>query len=138
MTTRSSIKNRGLLNFGVFSPSFDGFVSLLGRTLFASLLISLIWLPGLSINPALAVPIVATAMPEGSLEQIVDSTAKSARLSAFIACLPKELSQPSLKRALDEMGDDQLERIFNLKSNPKLSQAEIELKSCLNRKGFTN
>jgi hypothetical protein len=137
MTTRSSIKNRGLLNFGVFSPSFDRFLSLLGRTLRASLLISLIWLPGLSINPALAVPIVA-AGTEGSSVQIIDSVAKSNRLSAFIACLPKELSHPSLKRALDEMGDDQLERIFNLKSNPKLSQAEIELKSCLKSKGFTS
>ncbi len=136
MTTRSSIKNRGLLNFGVFSPSFDWFLSILGRTLFASLLISLIWLPALS-NPALAVPMVASGTPEGSPAQIID-VAKSNRLSAFIACLPKELSHPSLKRALDEMGDDQLERIFNLKSNPKLSQAEIELKSCLNRKGFTS
>ncbi len=138
MTTRSSIKNRGLLNFGVFSPSFDRFVSLLGRTLFASLLISLIWLPAALSNPALAVPIVATKTPEGSPTQIIDSVAKSNRLTAFIACLPKELSHPSLKRALDEMGDDQLERIFNLKSNPKLSQAEIELKSCLNSKGFTS
>lgn len=138
MTTRSTIKNRGLLNFGVFSSSFDGFVSLLVRTLMKSLLISLIWLPGLSMNPAIAVSIVAAGMPEGSSEQIVDSAAQSNRLSAFIDCLPKQLSQPSLKRALDEMGDDQLERIFNLKSNPKLSQAEIELKSCLNRKGFTS
>ena len=137
MTTRSSIKNRGLLNFGVFSPSFDRFLSLLGRTLFAGLLISLIWLPALS-NPALAVPIVATGTPGESSAQIIDSVAKSNRLSAFIACLPKELSHPSLKRALDEMGNDQLERIFNLKSNPKLSQAEIELKSCLNSKGFTS
>lgn len=138
MTTRSSIKNRGLLNFGVFSPSFDRFLSLLSSTLRASLLISLIWLLGLSINPALAVPIVAAGIPEGSSAQIIDSVAKSNRLSAFIACLPKELSHPSLKRALDEMGDDQLERIFNLKSNPKLSQAEIELKSCLKSKGFTS
>jgi len=138
MATRSSIKNRGLLNFGFFSPSFNGFLSLLGRTLIKSLLISLIWLPGLSMNPAIAVPIVTAAAPEGSPVQIIDSAAQGDRLSAFIDCLPKQLSQPSLKRALDEMGDDQLERIFNLKSNPKLSQAEIELKSCLNRKGFTS
>jgi hypothetical protein len=138
MTTRSSMKNRDLLIFGVFSPSFNRFLSLLGRTLFASLLISLIWLPGLSINSALAVPIVTAAAPEEVASQIVDSAAQGDRLSAFIDCLPKQLSQPSLKRALDEMGDDQLERIFNLNSNPKLSQAEIEFKSCLKSKGFTN
>jgi hypothetical protein len=131
MTTSSSIKNRGMLTFVVFKPSFDRFVSLLGRILFASLLISLIWLPGLSMKSALAIP-------EGSQEQIIDSAAKGDRMSAFIACLPKQLSQPSIERALSEMGDDQLERIFNVKSNPKLSQAETELKSCLNSKGFTS
>jgi hypothetical protein len=131
MTTSSSIRNRGVLTFVVFKPSFDRFVSLLGRILFASLLISLIWLPGLSMKSALA-------MPERSQEQIIDSAAKGDRLSAFIACLPKQLSQPSIKRALSEMGDDQLERIFNVKSNPKLSQAETELKSCLNSKGFAS
>jgi hypothetical protein len=130
MTTSSSIKNRGVLTFVVFKPSFDRFVSLLGRTLFASFLISLIWLPGLSMKSALA-------MPEGS-QQIIDSAAKGDRMSAFIACLPKQLSQPSIERALSEMGDDQLERIFNVKSNPKLSQAETELKSCLNSKGFAS
>jgi hypothetical protein len=138
MTTASSIKNRGLLSFVVFSPFFDRFLSLLGRTILASLLISLILLPGLSINPAIAVPMVAAAMPEANASEIVDSAAKGERISAFIACLPKQLSQPSLERAWEEMGDDQLERIFNFKSNPKLSQAEIELKSCLNRKGFTS
>jgi hypothetical protein len=132
MTTSSSIKNRGVLTFVVFKPSFDRFVSLLGRILFASLLISLISLPGLSMKSALA-------MPEGSQEQIIDSpAAKGDRLSAFIACLPKQLSQPSIERALSEMGDDQLERIFNVKSNPKLSQAETELKSCLSSKGFAS
>ncbi|NJN60069.1 MAG: hypothetical protein HC879_22620 [Leptolyngbyaceae cyanobacterium SL_5_9] len=59
-------------------------------------------------------------------------------MSALITCLPKQLSQPDLKRTLSEMGNDQIERILSLKSNPKLSQAETELKDCLSLKGFTN
>ena len=98
----------------------------------------LISLSGLFLDPALAVPTVAAVMPEGIALQDANSTAKSDRTSAVLACFPKQLSQPNLKRTLSEMGNDQLERIFNLKANPKLSQAEIEFKDCLNRKGFTS
>jgi hypothetical protein len=110
--------------------SFNQFLNLLRRTLLTGLLAGLIWLPGLPFNSALAMP--------DPLASIVATPAKGdERLSVVISCLPKQLSQPSLKRAWDEMGNDQLERVFNLKANPKLSQAEIELKSCLNRQGFT-
>lgn len=137
MTTQSSIKNRGLLGFAVFSPSFNLLSSLLRRILLSSLLIGLIWLPGLS-NSALAESISTSAMSEGSVAQTADSIAKDDRIIALIVCLPQQLSQPSLKRALNEMGNDQLQRVFHLKTNPKLSQAEIELASCLNGKGFTS
>jgi hypothetical protein len=121
MTTHPSIKSSRLL-------------SLLGRTLLATFLISLIWLPGLFPNPALAVPIVA--VPEKIASRMIVSSTEGNRMSNLITCLPQQLSQPSLKRALSEMGNDQLERAFNLKANPKLSQAEIDLASCLkNRLG---
>ncbi|NJO78465.1 MAG: hypothetical protein HC827_08015 [Cyanobacteria bacterium RM1_2_2] len=133
MTTRLAIK---------YSPSCNRVLSLLKRTLLTSLLIGLIWLPVLPLTSALAMPDVAAMTAE--IASRVDSTSvdsisiESARMNALMACLPKQLSQPNLKRALSEMGDDQLERAFNLKSNPKLSEAEIELKSCMSRQGFTN
>jgi hypothetical protein len=110
--------------------SLNQFLNLLRRTLLTGLLTGLIWLPGLPSYSALAMP--------NPLASIVATSAKGdERLSALISCLPKQLSQPSLKRAWDEMGNDQLERAFHLKTNPKLSQAEIELKNCLNQQGFT-
>jgi hypothetical protein len=133
VTTHSNINNHGLLNFIVSGSSFNRFLSLLRRTLLANLLMSLIWLLGLSISPALAVPVVTAAMPEEIDSQVISSPAESDRMIALIACLPKQLSQPSLKRALSEMGNDQLERVLNLKPNHKLSQAEADLASCLNR-----
>ncbi|MCY7272870.1 MAG: hypothetical protein LH702_03745 [Phormidesmis sp. CAN_BIN44] len=107
-------------------------MSFLRRTLLASLLMGLFWLPGLPTRPALAMPDVVAS--EKIVERIADPTSTgSDHISALIACLPTELSQPNLKRAWDELGDDQLQRMFNLKPNPKLSQAEIELQNCMNR-----
>ncbi len=103
--------------------NFNQLLNLLRRTLLTGLLAGLIWLPGLSFNSAIAMP--------NSLASTVTPTKGDERLSALISCLPKQLSQPNFKRAWDEMGNDQLERAFNLKTNPKLSQAEIELKSCM-------
>lgn len=108
--------------------TFNQFLNLLRRTLLIGLVAGLIWLPGLTFNSALAMPNPLAT---------ITTPAKYEHLSALISCLPKQLSQPSFKRAWDEMGNDQLERAFNLKTNPKLSQAEIELKNCLNRQGFT-
>lgn len=109
--------------------TFNQFLNLLRRTLLTGLLAGLIWLPGLPFNSALAMP--------NPLASIAAPAQGGERLNALISCLPKQLSQPSLKRAWDEMGNDQLERAFNLKANPKLSQAEVELGNCLNHKGFT-
>jgi hypothetical protein len=77
---------------------------------------------------------IAAAMPEGITAQNVDFS-EDDRLKALVGCLPKQLSEPSLKRALSEMGNDQIERAFNLKVNPKLSEAETKLQNCLSRKG---
>jgi hypothetical protein len=123
MPPDSNTRNRALIGFNWASTA-------LRRTLLASLLMSLIWLQSLSINPALAMP-VETGNVEKIAARIDDSTAEGKQMSALIHCLPKQLSQPSFKRAWSEMGDDQLQRAFNLKANPKLSQAEIELAACL-------
>jgi hypothetical protein len=134
MTTQST-KALGFLGSVVFAPFSKRFLSLIGRTLFAAVLISLIWLPGLS-SSALAVPTVTAATNAETLVAQTVVTAEGDRTSALITCLPKQLSQPNLQRALGEMGNDQVERIFSLKSDLKLSQAETELKDCLSRKGF--
>jgi hypothetical protein len=126
MNIRSSIASHGL----------NQFLSLLHRTLLMSFLTSLIWLPGLLLTPALATPNVAGS-EEVTSQAAGSTTARDARMLAFIDCLPKQLSEPNFNRSMGEMGNDQLERIFNLKSDPKLSQAEVALKSCLNSKGFT-
>ena len=132
MTARSKITNRGLLSLVGFSSSGDRVLSFLRRTLLASLLMGLFWLPGLPTRPALAMPDVVAS--EKIAERIADPTSTgSDHISALIACLPTELSQPNLKRTWDELGNDQLQRMFNLKPNPKLSQAEIELQNCMNR-----
>jgi hypothetical protein len=109
-------------------------LSFIRRALFVGLLVSLIWLPGLFTNPAAAMQNIAAAMPEGITAQNVDFS-EGDRLKALVGCLPKQLSEPSLKRALSEMGNDQIERAFNLKVNPKLSEAETKLQNCLSRKG---
>ena len=138
MTSNSTVhqSNRPSSVLGISPVNY--FLNLLRRILLASTLVStiviLLWLPGLSIT-ASAMPINSTATPGSITSQGIDSAADGDRISALIDCLPKQLSQPSFKRAWSEMGDDQLQRAFNLKPNPKLSQAEIELKNCLDRQG---
>lgn len=118
------------INSGInLSPSLNQLLNLLRRTLITGLLVSLIWLPGIFLNPAFAAPVAIEKMAM----RIAESPAESDRMSALIACLPKQLSQPNLKRALSEMGNDQIERALNLKDNPKLSQAETDFASCLSR-----
>lgn len=110
--------------------TFHQFLNLLRRTLLTGLLASLIWLPGLPFSSALA-------MPNSFVSVIATPVKGGERFDALISCLPKQLSQPNLKRAWGEMGNNQLERAFHLNTKPKLSQAETELRICLNRQGFT-
>ncbi|NJO46227.1 MAG: hypothetical protein HC835_11650 [Oscillatoriales cyanobacterium RM2_1_1] len=58
------------------------------------------------------------------------------RLAAVLACLPKQLSQPNLDRAVEEMGNDFLERVFQLDADPEMTSAEAEFSECLNGKGY--
>ncbi len=134
MTTHLSLKRLDLLGFVGFSSSFDRFLILVRRSLFLSLFVSLIGLAGLFTSPAIAAPTVTATLPLTAAQRA--DAAESDRMVAIIACLPKQLSKPSLKRALSEMGNDQIERALNLKANPKLSEAEIELENCLSRRGF--
>lgn len=137
MTTESTIKEYKRLDSTLVNPSFNHFLSLLRRTLVASFLMISIWLPGLFLSPASAAPnTIAAVSVEVASQNVASAVAQGDRTSALITCLPKQLSQPSLKRALSEMGNDQIERAFNLKANPKLSQAETDLVNCLNRQGL--
>ena len=115
------------MTFFRLKPSFN-WVKPLRHALLA-VLFSLC-LPVLFSSPALALSAPTAASQKAAAE--------SDRMAALVACLPKQLGQPDLKRTLSEMGNDQLERMLNLKPDPKLSQAETELKTCMNRKGFFN
>jgi hypothetical protein len=121
----------------IVSHGLNRFLCLLHRTILMSLLIGLIWLPVLSLYPVLAASNDAIAGSEDASKTVGSTTAQDARMLAFIDCLPKQLSQANFSRSMGDMGNDQLERMFNLKPNPKLSKAEVELKSCLSSKGFT-
>ena len=131
MAINLSTKNRDRSNGFGCKEFFGQIPSLIRQTLLTGILVGLIWLPGFLISPAFAVASGAV-LPVNVAPQAVSSTATEGdRIAAVAACLPKKLSQPSLKRALNEMGNDQLERVFNLKVNPRLSQAELDLANCL-------
>lgn len=97
----------------------------------SSLLVLCVWL-GVTYNAQAAMrnPVVPT----------VDN---SERIQAISTCLPKQLTIQNrdvgnrIARAFSEMNNDQLQRIFDLTDTPKLSEAEIEFKNCLQQKGFT-
>jgi hypothetical protein len=131
MTTYLSAKSYSPSSFLGFKSSSDRVLNPLRRALFASLLAGLIWLSGLSSHPAYAMPLTMSMSEEVATK--VDNPVDSDHMNGLVTCLPKQLSQPSLKRALSEMVNDQIERALNLKAKPKLSQAEIELANCLNR-----
>jgi hypothetical protein len=60
-------------------------------------------------------------------------------LTAVASCLPKELSQPSLERALRESGNDFLQKVFSTKGSQgdyQIDSAEAEYLDCLSSKGF--
>ncbi len=89
--------------------------------------VSMVWLFGIGFLPAQA---ATTEM----MQQDQDTPA--VRLAAVIDCLPKQLSEPDLGRALKEMGNDYLERAFQLTDDPDVSKAEAEFAQCLKNKGY--
>jgi hypothetical protein len=90
-----------------------------------------------SLGLGLAQPAYADASQASKQYIAADGT----DLTAVALCLPKELSQPSLQRALRESGNDFLQKVFSVKddySDYKLDQAEAEYLDCLESKGFVS
>ena len=86
---------------------------------------------------------VPSAQAAATGNRVVPTTENSKRIQAIATCLPAKLTIQEqdagnrIANALSEMKNDQLERILNITDNPKLSQSEIEFKTCLQQKGFT-
>lgn len=61
-------------------------------------------------------------------------------ITAIAECIPPELTEGNLDRALRESGNDFLEKVFNTESSYKdydLEASEIEYLECLKRNGVT-
>jgi hypothetical protein len=126
---RMNLSLKGHQIIGPINFTLNGsFINLLHRAFATVFLVGFICLFSLPTGLALA-----THDSSG----VVAVPAQPERFKALVNCLPKQLSQPDRERTLSEMGNDQLERVLNLKSNPKLSQAEIELATCMGRQGFS-
>ncbi|PSR12662.1 hypothetical protein C8255_26305 [filamentous cyanobacterium CCP3] len=62
-------------------------------------------------------------------------------LTAVAQCLPRELSQGNLARALEESKNDFLQKVFDVKDNYsdyKLGASETKYLACLESKGFVS
>ncbi|MEO0406722.1 MAG: hypothetical protein AAF289_05165 [Cyanobacteria bacterium P01_A01_bin.135] len=102
---------------------------------------------GLTMVPAQAVPQQAgqnayfSDIYSGQVQSVEQFD--SAQLEAIDACLPEQISAENedigdrVARAFGEMGNDFLERAFNLKDDPTLSDAEIAFRDCLQSKGVS-
>ncbi len=103
----------------------------LGGVILSGLLIVIVWLGTIQQAQAAA----------GN--SVVPTIENSKRIQAIASCLPAKLTIQEqdagnrIANALSEMKNDQLERIYDVTDNPKLSQSEIEFKNCLQQKGFT-
>ena len=112
--------------------NFKSFLKQLAAATLSGLLVITVWLGTVSSAQA-----AATGTPA------VPTTENSKRIQAIATCLPEELTIQNkdvgnrIARAFSEMKNDQLERIFDVTDTPKLSNAEIQFKACLQQKGFT-
>jgi len=99
------------------------------------------------LSSLLAITLIVGVMPSAQAaatgNPVVPTIANSKRIKAIASCLPKQLTIQNkdvgnrVARAFSEMNNDQLERIFDVTDTPKLSNAEVEFKTCLQQKGFT-
>ncbi len=111
--------------------NFKNILKQLRATILCSLLI---------ITVCLGVAPQAIAATKSPIVRTLDN---SKRIQAVASCLPAQLTIQEedagnrFARALSEMKNDQLERIFDVTDTPKLSDAEVEFKTCLQQKGFT-
>lgn len=105
------------------------------QRLMLTLLIGLMWLSsGLPVSPAYA----ATSPTSPASKRYI--AADGTDLTAMAQCLPKQLSQGDVARALSESQNDFLEKVFGMKENYddyKLDETEIAYLACMESKGVT-
>jgi len=68
------------------------------------------------------------------------TTADGTDITAIAECIPPELANGNLDRALRESGNDFLEKVFNTKDSYdeyELADSEVEYLECLKSKGIT-
>ncbi|BAY85842.1 hypothetical protein NIES267_53480 [Calothrix parasitica NIES-267] len=112
--------------------NFQKILKQLTTAVLSGLLIITVWLG--------AIP---SAQAAATVTPVVPTTQNSKRIKAIASCLPEQLTIQNrdvgnrVARAFSEMNNDQLERIFDITDTPKLSDAEVEFKTCLQQKGFT-
>jgi hypothetical protein len=85
---------------------------------------------------AIALPAIAES--SDAAEQYI--AADGTDLTAVVSCIPSELSDGDLGRAIAESGQDYLERVFQTKDNYDdytIGQLEEEFQTCLQQKGIT-
>jgi hypothetical protein len=98
----------------------------------------------LSLNPWTTPFANADAIaPSSTLTAQASDDLDGDRLQVIKDCLPQQLTIQNkdtvdrIVRAFDELGNEQLERMFNLTDNPDLNDAEVEFEKCLKRNGYT-
>jgi hypothetical protein len=100
--------------------------------------LTLLFLAGLLwLSASLFAPAYAADSPTAKRYIAADGT----DLTAVAQCLPKELSQGNLARALEESKNDFLQKVFDVKdsySDYKLGNSETQYLACLESKGFTS
>ncbi|MGJ3251728.1 MAG: hypothetical protein ACFE0J_11430 [Elainellaceae cyanobacterium] len=101
------------------------------RRIAAALIVGLIVFSSIFIEPAHA---------EGPPLADTYISADGRDLTVVAECIPSQLSEGDLGRALRESGNDFLEKVFGVKQNYdeyKLDTTEIEFLECLKRNGVT-
>lgn len=87
-----------------------------------------------------AVTLVGSAQAIGAPQSDVYVAPDGVDLTEIADCIPEQLSEGDLNRALDESTNEFLEKVFNLKDSYgeyELNEAEAEFLKCLERKGIT-
>jgi hypothetical protein len=109
---------------------FNQSLTTLRRWMVMGLIVTLVWLQG-----AIAAPAQAAFSFGDDFE-----TPDGQDITEIVECLPQQLTEGDLQRAISKFGNDYLERVFQLKDDYgdyKISQAEKEFQSCLQSKGIT-
>ncbi|MGB3137895.1 MAG: hypothetical protein WBG38_09760 [Nodosilinea sp.] len=113
-------------------PGFRFFARGVARRLTIALLAGVLWL-----TSGLFTTAAAADLDNAKRYIAADGT----DLTAMAQCLPLELSQGNLERALAEAKNDFLQKVFDVKDNYgdyKLGESETQYLACLERKGVTS